>query len=286
MDDDNQVTASTQDSAQDETATQYALRAKSFGAAAAQYALHRPDYSLDAISWVLSPVTERVAAGRPIDVLDVGAGTGKLTSQLGGLRLTGGPPAVIAVEPDREMLAELRRQLPGVTALEGKAEELPLPDSSVDAVLAGQAAHWFDLDRAIPELARVLRPGGVLAGLWNADDNRVPWVTGLHEASGRRTVVPITRNASEDIGVVGWLNQSGKGLFQRVEDAEFTHSQTKTAESLVATISTHSAFLIMEPADREAALEKVRAYLAETRETSSGEFQLPMITLAIRAIRL
>ncbi|HWM59056.1 MAG TPA: class I SAM-dependent methyltransferase [Pseudonocardia sp.] len=64
------------------------------------------------------------------------------------------------------MLAELRRRLPSVDARAGSAEAIPLPDASVDAVLIGQAWHWFDLDRALPELARVLRPGGVLAALW------------------------------------------------------------------------------------------------------------------------
>jgi SAM-dependent methyltransferase len=279
---------------------QYAQRAKSFGAAAAQYAQHRPDYSLQAVHWVLEPVTvpvfadtvrpifantERAPAGLTIDVLDLGAGTGKLTAQLAGLRLAGGPPNVIAIEPDPDMLAELRRQLPGVTAHQGKAEEIPLPDASVDAVLAGQAAHWFDLDRALPEMARVLRPGGVLGGLWNADDNRVGWVAGLHEASGRRTVVPVGGEERDDEGMAGWLNQAGKGLFRRAEEEEFTHSQSRTADSLVATLATHSAFLIMEPAEREAALGHVRDYLAETPETASGEFRLPMTTLAIRAVR-
>ena len=93
------------------------------------------------------------------------------------------------------MLAELRRRVPGVTAAPGRAEAIPLPDQSVDAVLAGQAAHWFDLDRALPEIARVLTPGGVFAGLWNADDDRVGWVAGLHEASGRRTVVARSSSA-------------------------------------------------------------------------------------------
>ncbi len=87
------------------------------------------------------------------------------------------------MEPDPDMLAELRRGLPAVTAMSGRAEAIPLPDASVDAVLAGQAAHWFDLDRALPEIARVLTPGGVFAGLWNTDDDRVGWVAGLHRVT-------------------------------------------------------------------------------------------------------
>ncbi|HUC57393.1 MAG TPA: class I SAM-dependent methyltransferase [Streptosporangiaceae bacterium] len=284
MDDANQV--SDTDPPAYRSTEQYARRAKSFGSAASQYAQHRPDYALEAVRWVLAPVASGAGQRRPIDVLDLGAGTGKLTGQLAGLRLAGGPLAVIAVEPDQDMLAELRRQLPGVTAIEGKAEEIPLPDASVDAVLAGQAAHWFDLDRAIPEMARVLRPGGVLGGLWNADDNRVGWVASLHEASGRRTVVPIGGDERDDEGMTGWLDQAGQGLFKRAEEEEFPNSQTRTADSLVATLSTHSAFLIMEPGEREQALGRVRTFLAKTPETACGEFQLPMTTLAIRAIRL
>jgi ubiquinone/menaquinone biosynthesis C-methylase UbiE len=112
-------------------------------------------------------------------VLDLGAGTGKLTAVLLSLGAD-----VTAVEPDPGMLAEFRRALPGVRSLSGRAEAIPLPDASVDAVVAGQALHWFDMDRALPEIARVLVPGGVLAGLWNVDDDREEWVAGLAIASG------------------------------------------------------------------------------------------------------
>ena len=75
------------------------------------------------------------------------------------------------MEPDQHMLAKLRREMPSVPSVPGSAEEIPLPDGSADAVLVGQAMHWFDMDRAMPEIARVLAPGGVLAGLWNTDDD-------------------------------------------------------------------------------------------------------------------
>src|SRR6476660_1148222 len=103
-----------------------------FGVAAAAYAEHRPDYAEAAVRWALEP-----APGSR--VLDLGAGTGKLTATLASLGAE-----VIAVEPDPAMLTELRRALPTVRALPGSAEAIPLPDASVDAVVSGNAMHWFD----------------------------------------------------------------------------------------------------------------------------------------------
>ncbi|HWF79104.1 MAG TPA: class I SAM-dependent methyltransferase [Streptosporangiaceae bacterium] len=263
-------------------ADEHSRRAASFGAAASAYARHRPDYPVAAIRWALAPLAE---IGRPLDTLDLGAGTGKLTAQLAGLSTDAGRVNVVAVEPDPGMLAELRRQVPGVTALEGRAEAIPLPDASVDAVLAGQAAHWFDLDRALPEIARVLRPGGVLAGLWNADDASVDWVVGLHEASGRRTVAPILGPQEQDHATSAWMSEVSKRFFLPAEHSEFGHSHIRTAESMVETLATHSLFLIMEDAQREAALTDVREFLAATPQTASGEFALPLVTLTLRAVR-
>ncbi len=263
---------------------EHARRAASFGAAASAYARHRPDYPDAAITWALEPA--RRLARRPTRILDLGAGTGKLTAQLAGLTSGGIRPHVIAVEPDQDMLAALRRKLPGVTAAAGRAEAIPLPEGSVDAVLAGQSAHWFDLDRAMPEIARVLAPGGVFAGLWNADDDRVDWVAGLHRATGRRNVAAFTSFAAgEDYGIAAWLRGPGAGLFWPPEDAGFEHGQVRTAESLIATMRTHSMFLIMEPAERAAVFARVRGYLAATAQTAAGEFTLPLWTIAQRTVR-
>ena len=271
------------------TDDEHARRAASFGAAARAYAEHRPDYPLTAIRWALEPVAGQ--AGHPVRILDLGAGTGKLTAQLAGLALDGGRPAVVAVEPDPHMLDELRRgllhqSLPTVTAVLGRAESIPLPDQSVDAVLAGQAAHWFDLDRAMPEIFRVLTPGGVFAGLWNADDDRVGWVAGLHHASGRSNIMARTSFFRDDDGISAWLrDDAGRGLFSPPEGSGFEHTQPRTADSLIATMRTHSMFLIMEPAEREAVLSSVRDYLAATPQTASGEFSMPIWTIALRSVK-
>ena len=262
-----------------------ARRAASFGAAAAAYAQHRPDYPLAAIDWALAPV--RRLARRPAEIVDLGAGTGTLTAQLASRVLHGITPHVVAVEPDADMRAELRRRLPDVTAIAGRAEAIPLPDASADAVLAGQSAHWFELDHAMPQIARVLAPGGVFAGLWNIDDDRADWVAGLHRASGRRGIAAFSwfAKAREDYGIAAWLRGPGESLFWPPREAGFEHGQVRTADTLIATMRTHSMFLIMEPAEREAELERVREYLADEPQTSAGEFTLPIWTIAQRSVR-
>jgi SAM-dependent methyltransferase len=260
-------------------------RASSFGDQAAAYAEHRPDYAEAAVGWALEPVRDR---GR-VRVLDLGAGTGKLTGVIARLAAAGpawpaapaGQLSVVAVEPDPAMLAELRRALPDVRSQSGKAEDIPLPDASVDAVLCGQAAHWFDMDLALPEIARVLTPGGVFAGLWNLDDDRVDWVAGLSR------VCPLGSTVSD------WLAEphvwprpaAGGAAFRAGEQAEFEHGQRQTADSLVATIATHSRQLVMDPAERRLLLDRVHDYLRSRPETAAGEFRMPMLTGVLRSVR-
>lgn len=152
--------------------------ALSFGTAASGYQQYRPGYPAAAI---------RLAVGTGDDhltVLDLGAGTGKLTAAL-----VDGGWDVVAVEPDAEMLAALRSAVPDVTALAGSAEQIPLADSSVDIITVGQAMHWFDMQTAIPEMARVLRPAGRLAALWNVDDDSHEF-TAAFQREKDRTVRP------------------------------------------------------------------------------------------------
>jgi SAM-dependent methyltransferase len=247
----------------------------SFGAAAAAYAEHRPSYADTAIRWCLEPLSS------PPRVVDLGAGTGILTSAL--VRLGAD---VTAVEPDQDMLAELRRHLPGVPAEHGSAEAIPLPDASVDAVLAGQAMHWFDLDRALPEIARVLRPGGVLAGLWNVDDDRIGWVAELDEVARRQASITLLRWHN---GVAASYREraarSGAGLFDAAETSEFANGQVRTADSLLASIATHSNLLVMPESERRDLLAQIADFLRAQPETSAGEFTLPLMTVAVRARR-
>ena len=254
-----------------------ALHGSSFGAAAAAYAEYRPGYAEAAVRWALEPVR----GNEPLRVLDLAAGTGKLTAGL--VRLG---TEVTAVEPDPAMLAELRRELGSVRSLPGRAEDIPLPDSSVDAVLVGQAMHWFDLDRAIPEIARVLTPGGVLAALWNVDDDRVGWVATLAQISKGQSNVTLLRwrdraaRARQER-----LAAAGSGRFEPADVAEFENGQRRTADSLLASIATHSNFLVMAEPGRARLLAEVRDFLHARPETRAGEFVFPMVTAVLRTIR-
>jgi SAM-dependent methyltransferase len=248
------------------------MHASSFGAAAVAYAEHRPDYAPAAVRWALE-----FAPGPR--VLDLGAGTGKLTGTVAALGAE-----VVAVEPDPAMLAELRRALPAVRALPGSAEAIPLPDASVDAVLAGNALHWFDMAVAGPEMARVLAPGGILAGLWNVMDDRVGWVAGLERVSGKAAIGPRDTLGNWRAATAG-LHRPDAGPLARFgspEQAEFPHGQRRTADSLVATIATRAGMLVMPDRQREATLGRIRAFLASRPETTSGEFTLPMLTGVLR----
>jgi SAM-dependent methyltransferase len=248
------------------------LRGSSFGGAATAYSEHRPDYAQDAVRWALA------AAPGP-RVLDLGAGTGKLTAMLVALGAD-----VTAVEPDPAMLAELHRLLPDVRGMAGSAEAIPLPDASVDAVVAGQALHWFDMAVAGPEIARVLAPGGILAGLWNVNDDRVDWVAELQRVSGGSASLTLTSwNAhSADIRLA---SMDLPGLFKPPDRAEFPHGLRRTADSMLATIATHSSLLVMDDDARTALLGRIGDYLARMPETSAGEFTLPMLTGVLRARR-
>jgi SAM-dependent methyltransferase len=204
-------------------------------------------------------------------VLDLAAGTGKLTEGLLALGLR-----VTAVEPDPAMRAELTRQHPEVPAFDGTAERIPLEDGTVDAVLAGQAFHWFDVDPALTEIARVTRPGGTVVALWNHDDDSVPWVARFGELA--RTGVSRTWAAPGSA-----LPEHER--FEPFERAKFRHAQRRTAETLVDTVATHSHLLVISPEEREASLSRLRRFLESRPETGQGEFDLPIITTALRAVR-
>jgi SAM-dependent methyltransferase len=234
-------------------------QALSFGQAADDYNRIRPGYPIEAVRWAL--------AGRTEPVVDLGAGTGLLTRVLRQLGVTPVP-----VEPDPKMRAALDAATPGVTALAGSAEQLPLPDSSANAILCGQAYHWFDPETAHPEIARVLRPGGVFAPIWNVRDESVSWVAELTRTALVRHGDGRSAYVMHDLGP----------LFGPVERAEFPHATTHTAESLVALVRSRSYYLTADERRRAEMDEAVRAV---ADGIGLETFELPYVTVVYRAFR-
>ncbi|MCI4676895.1 class I SAM-dependent methyltransferase [Candidatus Mycolicibacterium alkanivorans] len=233
-------------------------RSLSFGSEAAAYERGRPSYPPEAIDWLLPPGTR--------DVLDLGAGTGKLTTRLVERGLD-----VVAVDPIAEMLELLSSALPDTPALLGTAEQIPLPDNSVDTVLVAQAWHWFDPERAVAEVARVLRPGGRLGLVWNTRDERLGWVKDLGNIIGHEN-----DRFSEQVSLPAPFADLAR---RRVEWTNYL-----TPQALIDLVASRS-YCITSPAEvRTRTLDQVRELLAtHPALANSSGLALPYITVCIRA---
>jgi len=241
--------------------------ALSFGRAAAHYDSIRPTYPADAARWAVGPA---ISPGRGT-VVELGAGTGLLTRVL--VALCG---RIVPVEPDPDMRAQLEASVPRSAAMNGAAEAIPLPDASADAVICAQAYHWFDRDRAHPEIARVLKPDRFFAAIWNTRDDEVPWVRELTGALG-------------DAPTADWREREGHrrrnldfgSLFEPVERAEFRHDVAMNADQLVALAASRSSYLIADATRRSKIEAGVRAIAAALPPT----FSMPYVTVCYRAAR-
>ena len=241
-------------------------RAQSFGDVAEAYQQARPTYPKHAVEWVLD-----TAPGH--DVLDLAAGTGKLTRTI---IAAGGN--VTAVEPLDGMRAQLQAAYPDVPVHAGTAEQIPLDDESVDAVLVGQAFHWFDADAALNEIARVLRPGGVLGLLWNIRDDSIGWVA---ELTG--TLV-MGADVLSQVDGSDWESVGEHERFGPVERRDFPNPTPFDADRLVAWARSTSKLATMPPDQRAETLEAVREFA--TRHPGLGEedhFTMPFVTVTARA---
>ena len=239
------------------------VRALSFGAVAGSYERSRPGYPDDAVLWL--------AGADPLDVVDLGAGTGKLTRSLVALG-----HRVTAVEPLPEMLAHLRDAVPEVTAVEGGAEAIPLPDASADVVTAAQAFHWFDHGPSLAEIARVLRPGGRIALIWNLRDESEEWVADLSDAMVGRTG-GVDAGAAEPI--------AASGLFGAVEQATFgPHVQEVDRETLKELVLSRSYCAVLSDEERSPIFERVDELFA--LHVRNGVVRLPYVAECFRAVRL
>ena len=235
-------------------------QAASFAGVADVYERSRPGYPEAAVAWL--------AGSTPGDVVDLGAGTGKLTRSLVALG-----HRVTAVEPLEEMLAQLRASVPAARALTGGAEAIPLPDASIDVVTCAQAFHWFDHDRALAEIARVLRPGGRIALVWNMRHASEIWVEELGDAIVGRTGL--------DRGAVEPIERSG--LYGPVERAVFEHAQEVDRTTMRELVRSRSYCAILSEEERAPILDRVDAIF--DRHARDGVLHVPYRTECFRAVR-
>jgi len=214
-----------------------------FSTAADAYERGRPGYPEEAMAWM----AERLDLREGRDVLDLAAGTGKLTRALVpfGAR-------VVAIEPIDEMREQLFRALPDVDAFDGTAESIPLPDGSVDAVTCGQAFHWFRADEALREIHRVLRPGGGLALVWNVRDFSDPLQARVNEILAPHAAGVSTHRGLEPKQVI-----AESGLFGPVDHRAWPYEQRLSRAHLVDRISSISYIAILDPDRRADVLSQV-----------------------------
>jgi SAM-dependent methyltransferase len=231
---------------------------RGFGAGADAYERHRPGWPPAAVERALT----EVRAGASSTVVDVGAGTGKLTREL--VRRVG---RAVAVEPSADMRRRLAELVPGAEVVAGAADAIPLPDGTADAAFAAEAFHWFATRDAVAELARVLRPGGGLALLWNLYewDAGAPWVEEVRTVLGEHLApafAAVDRNRPES-----WREPFAGAPFEAFEHFDVRHSMRTDADGLVAHVSTWSHTRVLDEPARAELLRELEAVLHRAHPT-------------------
>ena len=235
-----------------------AARASSFGGAAARYARYRQGPSAAAVEWILP---DRVGT-----VVDLGAGTGALTRLL-----VERADEVIAVEPDDRMRAVLAESTPGVRAVRGRGESMPLPDASADAVVASSSWHWMDPVPTLHEVGRVLVPGGTLGALWSGPDPDSPLMTQARHLLGgggpagldERERVDLDHSAQRRVGHRARTGDRARAPFDQPEQTVITWDVALDADELVGLLGTFSWVILMEEDARARLFETARRLLRD-----------------------
>jgi len=240
--------------------------ARSFGDQVTAYEAARPGYPREAVDWALEPINAAYST-----IVDVGAGTGKLTRVLVA---TGAE--VLAVDPDAEMELELMTQVPGVETYLGTGESLPLPDASADAITYGQAWHWVDPERAAAEAERVLHPGGVLVMLWNRLDTTTEWVARYGGLLGESP-------AERYLDALGTLVVPDP--FGVAEEQRFGWSATIDGAGLVDLARSRPVVMRAEAGERDRIERGIAALAAELGIDGGATIELPYVTRAFRVRR-
>jgi SAM-dependent methyltransferase len=248
------------------------VRSQSFGEVAADYDRLRPEPPAEALDWLLPPGAR--------DVVELGAGTGILTRLLiaRGLR-------VQAIEPDARMREVLGRRAAGAEIVAGRAEELPAANASADTVIASSAWHWVDEEKAVPEVARVLRPGGSLSLLWCGPDRRVDWMRSLW-AGGRRLSTEEASAYDEGRRHRHAVNLGDASLFGEPETTVFRWTRSMSKGDLVGLALTYSAVITMDESERRDYAERMHRFLSDAEELAGQEvIDVPMRCLCWRSVR-
>lgn len=222
-----------------------------FARAADRYARGRPDYP--------TALLERLRVLLPLTVdthvVDLGAGTGKLTALLAE-----STARVTTVEPIAEMRARIGG---GVLAVHGRAEAMPLADASADAVVVGQAFHWFDGKAALREIARVTKPHAKLALIWNQRDESVPWIREL------TAILEPYRDDTPRFQTGAWraaFDDDPHGPFGPLVEEHFAHVQRGGVELLLDRVHSISFIASLDPVERARIEARVRALVKEAAE--------------------
>lgn len=245
-----------------------------FGAVADSYERVRPGYPPEAVRWLLAESTDLDEPVTPRTVVDLAAGTGLLTRPLLSDRHW-----VVSIDPSRQMISRLTRRIRTAHAVRGVAESIPLADQCADAIVVGQAFHWFDTSRALAEAARVLRPGGTLGLVWNRRDESVPWVRHL----SRLLDSPHEWDERWSADLLDTLD-----FDRRYTDAQHTRYrmwQRLNRDDLVQLVSTRSYVASMSAEDRQRLLDQVGLLYDMTANQPDGLI-LPYTTLCYRVRRV
>ena len=243
-------------------------RRLSFGVHADAYERARPAWPEEAARWLVPEGAELV--------VEVGAGTGKLTRAVVALGVR-----VVAVEPDARMLAVLREG--GLEGIEGAAEAIPVGDGAADAVIAGSSLHWFDLDRALTEFHRVLRPGGRFGFGWNHRDERHPAIAAMSE------VIYSSRPSRQTSGWKrrDWASEVARtGLFGEVEHTLFEHVHELPREALWDHLLSYAGLAALAEDERRREFAAVAEIVDADPSLRDGDLlRLPFVVDAYRAVR-
>ncbi|RXN85185.1 SAM-dependent methyltransferase [Achromobacter aloeverae] len=244
-----------------------------YSTVAEAYVRGRPEYPHALTDWL----RDDIGLGRGARVVDLGAGTGKMTPRL---LATGAD--VVAIEPVTQLLDRLSTTFPRVEALTGAAQAIPLADGEVDAVVCAQSFHWFAGPAALSEIHRVLKPGGRLAMIWNLSDTRLPWVARLSALINRY------EGDAPRVHTGAWRNVFPCPGFGPLVERRYEHLHVGKPEDVIFHRVHSISFVAALPQERRAALDRELRHLVDNEPTLSGrdEIAVPYITAAIHTRKL